>query len=321
MIKFENVVKKYNNLEALSDISLEIPKGKIFGIVGKSGAGKSTLLRTINQLETIESGNIYVNEVDVTKLRKKDLRLLRKNIGMIFQHFSLLETKNVYENIALPLRCSHLKKDEINKRVIELANIVGIKDKLKSKPRELSGGQKQRVAIARALASNPNILLCDEATSALDPITTKQILNLLKKINNEFGITIILVTHQMEVVKEICESIAILSEGKLIQVGETDEIFLSKNNMLNTLIEEEQILPTSGINIKLFFPKSFTESSFITKMARELNVDFDIAYGKLERFQNHILGSLIINIAKNDENKIIEYIKNHNLEYEVIINE
>lgn len=320
-IEFKNVTKNFDNLVALNNISLSINEGEIFGIVGQSGAGKSTLLRTINRLEEIDSGVVLVDNKNIISLNNKKLREFRKNCGMIFQHFSLMETKNVFQNIALPLQCNKYKKDEIQKKVIELAEIVGLSDKLKSKPRELSGGQKQRVAIARALALNPNILLCDEATSALDPITTKSILNLLKKINEEMNITIVLVTHQMEVVKEICERIAIIKDGNVVQVGYTDEIFLSSNNELSSLIDEEEILPNNGVNIKVYFPRNCSSDSIITKMARELDIDISICWGKLEKFRDNVLGTLIINIKEEYKEIVLDYIKKINVECEVIEHE
>lgn len=320
-IEFKNVTKNFDNLVALNNISLSINEGEIFGIVGQSGAGKSTLLRTINRLEEVDSGVVLVDNKNIISLNNKELREFRKNCGMIFQHFSLMETKNVFQNIALPLQCNKYKKDEIQKKVIELAEIVGLSDKLKSKPRELSGGQKQRVAIARALALNPNILLCDEATSALDPITTKSILNLLKKINEEMNITIVLVTHQMEVVKEICERIAIIKDGNVVQVGYTDEIFLSSNNELSSLIDEEEILPNNGVNIKVYFPRNCSSDSIITKMARELDIDFSICWGKLEKFRDNVLGTLIINIKEEYKEIVLDYIKKINVECEVIEHE
>ena len=320
-IEFKNVKKQYGELTALNNINLSIYEGEIFGIVGQSGAGKSTLLRTINRLEDIESGEVLVDGVNVVKLEGKELRKFRKNCGMIFQHFSLMETKNVYKNIALPLECNKYKKADIEKRVLELAEIVGLKDKLKSKPRQLSGGQKQRVAIARALALNPQILLCDEATSALDPITTQSILKLLREINEKMGITIVIVTHQMEVVKEACERIAVLNEGNLLQVGNTDQVFLSSNNALQTLIKEEEILPNGGINIKIYFPKSCSVDYFITKMARELNIDFSICWGKLEKFRDDVLGSLIINVQEKDKENVIKYIADAQVGCEVMKSE
>ena len=319
MIKINNVYKSFNGVEVLKDITLEIKKGEVFGLVGHSGAGKSTLLRCINGLETYDSGSIIVNEYEeVKELGNKSVRSFRKNLGMIFQHFSLLERRNVYDNVALPLECWGYSKDDIDKRVSELLELVGLADKKKSKPRELSGGQKQRVAIARALALNPDILLCDEATSALDPNTTKSILALLRDINEKLGITIIIVTHQMEVVKEICQRVAIMEGGQVIAVGKTEDLFLKNSKALKTLIGEEEILPTEGINIRLFFPKDDSNDSIITAMARELNIDFSIVWGKLERFRDDVLGSLVINIKENQKYEVIKYLKSKNMQWEVI---
>ena len=319
MIKINNVYKSFNDVEVLKDITLEIKKGEVFGLVGHSGAVKSTLLRCINGLETYDEGSILVNEdQEVKAVGSKSIRSFRKSLGMIFQHFSLLERRNVYDNVALPLECWGYSKADIDKRVSELLELVGLSDKKESKPRELSGGQKQRVAIARALALNPSILLCDEATSALDPNTTKSILALLRDINEKLGITIIIVTHQMEVVKEICQRVAIMEGGEVIAVGKTEELFLKNSKALKDLIGEEEILPNEGINIRLFFPKDNSNDSIITAMARELNIDFSIVWGKLERFRDDVLGSLVINIKENQKDKVIKYLTSKNMPWEVI---
>lgn len=317
-IVFSNVCKNFVDLKALDNISLEIPSGSIFGIVGQSGAGKSTLLRTLNRLEDIDSGDIYVDGVDILKLNGKDLRDYRKKVAMIFQSFALLETKNVFDNIALPLKCNGYTKLQIKERVEELSKIVGLEDKLKNRPRELSGGQKQRVAIARALALNPDMILCDEATSALDPITTQSILDLLKKINKELNITVVIVTHQMEVVKAVCDEIAILKNGKLIEKGKTAEIFLSSNSALKTLVTEEEIIPETGVNIKLYFSEAGAEQTLITNMAIDLNVNFSIVWGKLEKFKDDVLGSLIINVKEKDLNNVINFLNDRKVGFEVI---
>ncbi|MCI9303422.1 methionine ABC transporter ATP-binding protein [Clostridium sp.] len=319
MIKINNVHKSFNDVEVLKDITLEIKKGEIFGLVGHSGAGKSTLLRCINGLETYDKGSIIVNEYSEVKLLdNKSVRSFRKNLGMIFQHFSLLERRNVYDNVALPLECFKYSKDDIEKRVSELLELVGLSDKKKSKPRELSGGQKQRVAIARALALNPDILLCDEATSALDPNTTKSILALLRDINEKLGITIIIVTHQMEVVKEICQRVAIMENGQVMAIGKTEDLFLKNSKVLKSLIGEEEVLPNEGINIRLFFPKDNSNDSIITAMARDLDIDFSIVWGKLERFRDDVLGSLVINIKENQRNEVEKYLTSKNMPWEVI---
>ncbi len=318
MIEFINVKKEFSNIKALNDVTFTIPSSCIFGIVGKSGAGKSTLLRTINRLENVDEGNIIIDGVDITKLEGKSLRLLRKDIGMIFQHFSLLETKNVFNNIALPLQTNGYKKDQIKERVEELAKLVGISDKLYQKPRNLSGGQKQRVAIARALALNPKILLCDEATSALDPQTTKAILKLLLDIKKQYNITIVMVTHQMEVVKEVCDRIAILNDGVLQEEGYTDVLFTNSSIAMKELTDEEEIVPENGVNIKISFPKESSEEPIITMMARELNINFSIVWGKLEKFRDSILGSLIINIEEENLEKVTKYLVEKNIIFSVV---
>lgn len=227
MIEFKNVSKKYGDVEVLKDISLKIEKGDIFGIVGLSGAGKSTLIRTINRLEDIDSGELTVNGKVVKDLSVKDLRKFRKEISMVFQNFNLLESRTVYENVKLPLELvGNVDKQKIE-RVLELVELYDKKDEYIKK---LSGGQKQRVAIARALITNPKIILSDEATSALDPLTANNILELLQRINKKFGITIVVITHQMEVIKKICNKIAVIKEGHIIEKGQTDVIFTNPEN-------------------------------------------------------------------------------------------
>ncbi len=254
-------------------------------------------------------------------MQGKELREFRKNLGMIFQNFSLLERKTVFENIALPLECWGFDKNYIKSKVLELLKVVNLEDKVNSKPKELSGGQKQRVAIARALALDPHILLCDEATSALDPKTTKDILNLLREINERLNITIIIVTHQMEVIREACNRVAIMESGEIVEMGEVEELFIKPPKALKRLIGEEEIVPASGVNIKIFFPKEASNESIITSMARELNIDMSIVWGKLERFRDDVLGSLVINIDNCNKEKVIDYLSTRNISWEVINNE
>ncbi|MEG1002235.1 MAG: methionine ABC transporter ATP-binding protein [Clostridium sp.] len=320
MIKIENLKKNFGELEVLKDISLEINKGEIYGIIGHSGAGKSTLLRCLNGLESYNEGYITVNGKNIGTLNKNEIRELRKDIGMIFQNFNLLERKNVYENISLPLELWGYKKDKIKERVLELLKLVDLEDKLKSKPAALSGGQKQRVAIARALALEPNILFCDEATSALDPKTTKDILSLILKINKQIGITIVMVTHQMEVVKEVCERITLLEGGRIRSQGRAEDLFLKPGLSLKKFLGENDIdlLPEKGINIKIFFPKDSSENALITKMARDTNADFSIVWGKLERFRDSVLGNLVINIDDCDEEIVTNYLNGKNVQWEVL---
>lgn len=309
MIRIEGVTKSFGDLQVLNSIDLNIDKGKIFGLVGRSGTGKSTLLRCINGLEVYDEGSLYVDNVDVKNLLEKELRRLRKDIGMIFQHFSLLERLTVYENIALPLRCWNYDKSFIDKRVRELLEIIEIPEKINSKPRELSGGQKQRVAIARALAMEPKILLCDEATSALDPKSTKSIIALLNKINKDLGITMVIVTHEMNVLKSICEEIAIIEDGKIEAVGSVENIFLNQPPALRNLIGQKDIaLPKTGINIEVFYSSDNALHPIITRMARELNIDCVILGGEMESYKNSPLGSIIINIPNDEFNNARNYL-------------
>ena len=287
MIIISNLNKYYENIKVLSDVNIHIEKGEIFGIIGHSGAGKSTLLRCINRLEDYEDGSILVEEKEVKDLSENELRFLRKDLGMIFQHFSLLERKTVFENVA----------------------------------RNLSGGQKQRVAIARALALNPKVLLCDEATSALDPNTTKSILSLLQDINKKLNITIIMVTHQMEVIKQICSRVAIMEGGKVLEIGNTEELFLQNSKNLQKLVGEDEIVLPKGSNIRIIFPKEISNESIITSMARNLDIDFSIVCGRLEKYREDILGSLIINVSSKHKEKVKKYLDERHVRWEEIINE
>ena len=223
MISIKNVFKSFggpkDKVQALDGVSLEIDKGQIYGVIGLSGAGKSTLIRTLNRLEDVDGGSVVINGKNIGHLTQTELREERKKIGMIFQHFHLLSSRTVERNISFPLEIAGWNQDQISKRVAELLDLVGLPDKAKAYPNQLSGGQKQRVAIARALANEPTLLLSDEATSALDPITTRSILQLLKKINREFGLTIVLITHEMDVIEQICDKVAVMDEGNVIEEG------------------------------------------------------------------------------------------------------
>lgn len=257
-IVIENVSKIYSTkdgrIEALKNVNLSIEQGDIYGIIGLSGAGKSTLVRCINFLEKPTEGKVFIRGKSLGELSKKELRKQRENIGMIFQHFNLLMQKSVIENVCFPLYIQHKGKKEARKRAMELLEIVGLSDKAKAYPAQLSGGQKQRVAIARALASDPEILLCDEATSALDPQTTASILELLKTINKKFGITIVIITHQMAVVREICSHVAIMKQGRIVEQGEVSEIFgHPKSDVAKDLIRRDM-----GIDVE-FIRKYLTE--------------------------------------------------------------
>ena len=318
MIYLKNVNKYYGKTKVLDNISFEINNKDIFGIVGHSGAGKSTLLRCLNGLEEFDDGEINILGKNLKDLSSKNIRILRKDVSMVFQYFNLMERSNVFENIAFPLKIWGYDKTSINNRVLELLEIIELKDKINEYPKNLSGGQKQRIGIARALALNPKILLCDEATSALDPKTTKSILELLLKINYDMGITIVMVTHQMEVVKSICNRMLLLDKGKVQTIGNTDKLFLESPNSIKLLLGEEETLPLSGINIKLFFSDENSEKSIITQMSRTLNIDISIVWGKLEKFRSNVLGSLVINIDENDMENVMKFLNKNNIHCEVL---
>ena len=353
-IKIKNLVKKYQNnnskeLLAVNNVNLDIGQGDIYGIMGLSGAGKSTLIRLLNRLEEPTSGEILVKQeiVDkknntitgyedknILKFNMKMLREYRKKTGMIFQHFNLLNSRNVAENVAFPLEISKWKKKDIEKRVDELLEIVGLSDKKQNYPEQLSGGQKQRVAIARALANNPKILLSDEATSALDPRTTNSILELLKDINKKFGITIILITHQMEVIKKICNKTAIMSDGRIIEKGETKEIFLNPKTDLakefvgnisheefRTEEEKKHREENNGkLRLRLKYNEDQVNESYITKIIRKYDVEVNILSGFIDKVGDIIVGNLLIEISASEEKAkdIIEWLKENKIDSEVL---
>ena len=317
MIKIENLKKFYGKTCVIDDVSLEVKQGEIFAIVGHSGAGKSTLLRCINGLEDYQGGSLKVFDKEISALRDRELRELRRDVGMIFQHFALMARKTAFENVATPLKFWGYSDSDIKKRVSELLELVGLANKAASYPGELSGGQKQRVAIARALALSPKILLSDEATSALDPNTTNSILELLKQINQTLNISVVLVTHEMEVVKSIARRAVLLESGKIIGSGTIEELFLKPDEKMKEFLGEDEILPSEGVNIRLFFPKEVAQNSVITHMARTLNIDFNIVWGKLEKLNENVLGSLVINVDPKDEARVTEYIKQSGVLWEV----
>ena len=302
MIRIEGLQKSFGELTVLQDINLEIADGEIYGLVGKSGAGKSTLLRCINGLEDYSAGSINVDGVEVKDLSKSELRNYRKDVSMIFQHFPMLTRKSVYENIAFPMRCWKYSKTEIDSKVRELAKLVGIEDKLEERPGNLSGGQKQRVAIARALSMEPKLLLSDEATSALDPVTTKSILKLLRDINEQLGITIIVVTHQMSVVKQICEKMTLLENGKLVISGDVDKLFLDQPEALRRFLGSETLqVEHEGINIQIMLDENEKSRNIISEMSRDLGMDFLILNSEMSQYRDKYLGYLIINFSERKE--------------------
>ncbi|QKF64679.1 methionine ABC transporter ATP-binding protein [Campylobacter corcagiensis] len=318
MIEVKNLSKSYGDTEVLKGINFTVKKGEIFALVGHSGAGKSTLLRCINGLENYQGGSLKVNDREVSEIKGLELREFRRDIGMIFQHFALMSRKNVYENVATPLKFWKFDKNYTDKRVKELLDIVGLSDKINSYPSELSGGQKQRVAIARALALNPSILLSDESTSALDPNTTKQILSLLKRINRELGITVIIVTHEMEVVKSTANRAILLVNGRIVNSGQIDEMFLKPDENMREFLGETPVLPKSGVNIAIYYPKDVAFECVITNMARNLDINFNIVWGKIEELGDHVLGHLVINVDKKDEKNVSDYLAKTGVIWEIL---
>lgn len=309
MIEISGVQKSFGDLKVLEDINVVIEDGDIYGLVGKSGAGKSTLLRCLNGLETYDSGSIRVNGIEVNSLDKKGLRLFRKDIAMIFQHFPLMSRKTVYDNIAFPMRNWKYDKAYIDKRVRELAEIVGITDKLKMKPKVLSGGQKQRVAIARALSMQPKTLLSDEATSALDPGTTASILQLLRRINEELGITIIVVTHQMAVIRELCRNVSLLEKGRLVLSGPVNELFLKQPDALRRFMMEDDIPSSQGsAQIQIMLTDSDSSKHILAALGRDLQVDYTVAGGKLERYRDQQMGSLVLSFDPQNVSEVCNYL-------------
>lgn len=315
-------------IHAVDHVTLEIDKGDIYGIIGYSGAGKSTLVRLINLIQKPSSGTVSVDGIELTSLSSNELRKARKKIGMIFQHFNLMNSLSVFENVAFPLHKSGLTKKEIEDKVKSLLDLVGLNDKITSYPRQLSGGQKQRVAIARALANDPSVLLCDEATSALDPKTTYSILELLKEVNQKLGITIVIITHEMQVIKEICNKVAIMEDGKVIEEGSILEIFtnptqpLTKdfidtaihvNKGINTVLSHEKLLnlQQGDILIKLSFVGSSTGEPLITKLSTHYNVSANILFGNVEIIQETPVGTLLVALQGESQNldNALDYIK------------
>lgn len=325
MIELKNISVDFDGLKAVDEVSLKIEKADIFGIVGFSGAGKSTLVRCINLLQKPSEGEVLINGENLLNLSQKDLRKRRKKIGMIFQHFNLLNNISVIDNVIFPIRKEKISKEEKIKKAQKLLDLVGIGDKANSFPRELSGGQKQRCAIARALASDPEILLCDEATSALDPKTTKQILKLLGEIKGKIDLTIVIITHQMEVVKDLCNKVAVMQDGKVIEKGTTLEIFSNPKHKLtkefvetstnvNQTLEEVKnnlkVLKKDEFLVKLSYVGEATTEPVINEIYEKFKVKTNVLAGNIEFITNVPVGNLIVTFKAQRENidKAIEYL-------------
>ncbi len=313
MIEIKSLSKTFTladgHVDALKDITLTVEDGDIFGIIGMSGAGKSTLVRCINLLERPTSGTVSINGQDLGTLSEKELRRVRRDVTMIFQHFNLLMQKNCLKNVCFPMELSGVKKAEAEKRALELLEIVGLRDKALAYPSQLSGGQQQRVAIARALATDPKVLLCDEATSALDPSTTHSILELLREINRELGITIIIITHQMNVVESICRHVAILENGTIVETGEVGEVFSSpKSAAAQSLVFPEgnsSILctaPGARLIRVVFNGADATGTPLIARMATEIGVEANIAYASTRGIDGRTYGSMLLSVTDENDN-------------------
>jgi D-methionine transport system ATP-binding protein len=322
MVNIEHVSVEFKDknsvFKAVNDVSLKIKKGEVFGIVGTSGAGKSTLLRTINLLQKPTSGNIFIDSVNITNFTGDKLRSVRHKIGMIFQHFNLIHTKSVYDNIAFPMAISGAQKDTVRKKVLELSELVGLSDKIGYYPSQLSGGQKQRVGIARALANNPSILLCDEPTSALDLETTNSILELLKDIHQKIGITTVFITHEMDVIKKICTRVAVMDKGVVVESGDAYDIFaLPKHpftkklvsHTLNLELPKRIFEDAKGVLLKIIYSGERAEESVLSDIIHKFNVDINILHGKIEYINEIPLGILIVNIRNENDAKIKDIVK------------
>ena len=315
MIQIRNLKKKFGDFHALQDISMDLEKGKIYGLIGQSGSGKSTLLRCINGLIPYDEGSLIVDGVEVASLSGKAMLKFRRNIGMIFQSFSLLNRLTIYENIALPMKCWGYSKAEIDQRVTELLDMVHIPEKRNAYPRELSGGQKQRVAIARALAMKPEILLCDEATSALDPSIAETIMELLVEINKNLGITVIIVTHQFSIVRRYCEEVYILEHGLVSAQGKCTDLFLDPPPALQAIMGKIDVLslPCTGKNIHIVLPSGEQSAMLLSEMSRETNVSYRVLLAEQEQFASEKLFSLFINVQDEDYSRTISYLDENNI--------
>lgn len=319
MIQINDLYKSYNNEEILKNINLSIKKGEIYGLIGQSGAGKSTLLRCVNGLEKFDSGDLSINETNLLSITENELRVFRKKIGMIFQDFALLNRRNVMENISLPMECWKYTKSEIKEKSEYLLDLVALSPKKNSMPSELSGGQKQRVAIARALSLSPEILLCDEATSALDPSTTDSILRLLSDINKELGITVIVVTHEMSVIKNICDRVAIISKGKIVDEDTVENIFLKESAALHDLVGKKIITaPENHKIIKLSVRNSDINKNFIWELSAINNTRFSIISANIEQFKDSSFGHIYISVHNDEIKPALGYCMSRNIEYTLI---
>ncbi|MDL2248130.1 methionine ABC transporter ATP-binding protein [Tyzzerella sp. OttesenSCG-928-J15] len=329
MIKLDNVSKTFKtssgDVEALNDCTLHIEKGEICGVIGYSGAGKSTLVRLINRLEAPDSGTVTINGRNLAGLSKKELLIARRKIGMIFQHFNLLNSVTVFDNIAAPLINSGVSKKDTAEKVAELLKLVSLQDKIYAYPTQLSGGQKQRVAIARALACDPDILLCDEATSALDPGTTAQILELIKDISKKLDLTVVVIAHQMDVIKAICQNVAVMDNARIVEYGDIVSIFSNpKEAMTKEFIAQGESKTFFTENefdrplYRLTFVGGLAETPFISQLVEKYHVAPNILYGNIQRLGKTAFGSLILDIEGTNAPAAVEFLKANGVGVEII---
>ena len=328
MIQVENLCKRFNTkggtVEAAKNISFSIEKGEIFGIIGLSGAGKSTLVRCLNLLERPTSGTVRVNGKNLTELSEKELRKERQKIGMIFQHFNLLMQRTALDNVCFPMEIAGIKKAEARKKALEYLKIVGLEEKALSYPSQLSGGQKQRVAIARVLASDPQILLCDEATSALDPQTTKAILELIKEINRDYEITVVVITHEMSVVQEICDKVAVLERGALVETGTVEELFRNpKTDEAKKLVfsGRTQIQEMKGKRlVRVTFQEKSSFEPVIANLVLTYRTPVNILYADTKNINGQAQGEMILQLPEIEEgaNKMSQYLRDINMGVEEV---
>lgn len=333
MIEVKNLKKIYNvdgkQFSAVDDVNFKVQKGEIYGIIGLSGAGKSTVIRCINRLDEPTSGSILIDDNDIVGLKAKELMAIRKDIAMIFQHFNLFNQMTVKENVSYPLRLAGWDKEKINKRVDEMLEFVELKDKKNSYPSELSGGQKQRVAIARALSTNPKIILSDEATSALDPNTTKDICELIKRTARVYGTTVIMITHQMEVAKSICDRIAVMENGKIVEENETEELFRNpKNKVTRSFIEgisiaddnDYQNYDSKGRLVRLSYDSQTAQTPIISEISKKFDIEINILSGNINKLNDTSVGYLIVDFIgePNEVQKALDYCKQEKIFMEVL---
>ena len=322
MIQISGLGKTWEDgVDVLKDINLTINDGEVYALVGRSGAGKSTLLRCINGLTGYNSGSLKVDGQEVKDLNEKELRELRRNMGMIFQHFSLLERATVFQNVALPMKCWGYKKEEIEKKVTELLKLVGLEERADARPRNLSGGQKQRVAIARALTMDPKFILSDEATSALDPKTTSSILDLLLEINEKLGITVIVVTHQMEVVRAACQRACVLEHGVVASEGTVENIFIERPDALNRLLgEKKKSYPSVGHNIQIAHHiNNLGDGELLGAMSKQLDYVFPILDGQILEYRGDNMGIFVINVDDEHFEMTKKFLNDNNVDWKELM--